>query len=31
MKKDEITVHVKLDAAAFRRFAVFDNLILRRR
>lgn len=31
MKKNEITVRVKLDAAAFRRFAVFDNLILRRR
>ncbi len=31
MKKEFMTTHVKLDAAAFRRFAVFDNLLLRRR
>lgn len=31
MTKEIITVHVQLDAEAFRRFAVFDNLLLRRR
>ena len=31
MTKEIITVHVRLDAEAFRRFAVFDNLLLRRR
>ena len=31
MSKDCMTTHVKLDAAAFRKFAIFDNLLLRRR